>query len=401
MEHRINVQMFGNFRMEYNGRPLIAEKMHKESQFNRVMQAMAHYSDKGVPKDKLEEMVIGERDIDVPHTALRVIIYKTKQKLAQLGVPGKDVIRLDGGMYYWTPDIEIIEDARIFEENMRNIKSMNSTADEELMEEKLKLCLETVYLYQGEFLAAYAGETWIAQEARRYRDLFHECVAETSEILRFRHDWKNLEKLGNYAAKVDPLNDWEILTMEAMVETKRFEDASAFYSKVVDYYIKECGVYSSGRLMEVLERYSNQMNHNYEVLENIQESMDEGEHVPGGYFCSYPVFKGIYQVTSRMKDRTDKTVYLMLCTLVDKDGRQLLKESEIKKYSGQLQESIGGAVRKSDVYAKYGKNQFLLLLIGVTREDCAIVQNRINTSFGDKQPGASVKYRVNSVICEA
>lgn len=81
MAHKIYVQMFGNFRMELDGVPLVADKMHKESQFNRMMQAILHYSGTGIPKDKLEEQVIGERDMDVPHTALRVIVYKTKQKL--------------------------------------------------------------------------------------------------------------------------------------------------------------------------------------------------------------------------------------------------------------------------------------------------------------------------------
>ena len=76
MTHKIKVQMFGNFRMDYNGAPFVAEKMHKESQFNRMMQALIHYSDCGIAKDKLEEIVIGERDIDAPHTALRVIVYQ-------------------------------------------------------------------------------------------------------------------------------------------------------------------------------------------------------------------------------------------------------------------------------------------------------------------------------------
>lgn len=121
MTHKIKVQMFGNFRMDYNGAPFVAEKMHKESQFNRMMQALIHYSDCGIAKDKLEEIVIGERDIDAPHTALRVIVYKTKQKLAQLGLPGKNLVYLEGGIYYWTPDIEIEEDAAEFEKLQRYI----------------------------------------------------------------------------------------------------------------------------------------------------------------------------------------------------------------------------------------------------------------------------------------
>ena len=51
MTHKIKVQMFGNFRMDYNGAPFVAEKMHKESQFNRMMQALIHYSDCGIAKD--------------------------------------------------------------------------------------------------------------------------------------------------------------------------------------------------------------------------------------------------------------------------------------------------------------------------------------------------------------
>ena len=80
MAHTMKVQMFGNFRMEFDGVPLIAEKMHKESQFNRLMQVMMHYSRTGIPKDKLEEQVIGERDIDddflyEPHVVTEVVAF--------------------------------------------------------------------------------------------------------------------------------------------------------------------------------------------------------------------------------------------------------------------------------------------------------------------------------------
>lgn len=130
MTHTIKVQMFGNFRMDYNGAPFVADKMHKESQFNRLMQAMMHYSTCGIAKDKLEEIVIGERDIDAPHTALRVIVYKTKQKLAQLGLPGNDLIYLENGIYYWTPDIEVDEDATSFERYFKEAQELDMQLSE-------------------------------------------------------------------------------------------------------------------------------------------------------------------------------------------------------------------------------------------------------------------------------
>lgn len=302
MTHKIKVQMFGNFRMDYNGAPFVAEKMHKESQFNRMMQALIHYSDCGIAKDKLEEIVIGERDIDAPHTALRVIVYKTKQKLAQLGLPGKNLIYLEGGIYYWTPDIEIEEDAAEFEKLYNEAcalekqmpqepESAETVCDErikEIEDNMLELYVKALYLYKGEFLAAYTGETWIAQE-----------------------------------------------------ETER-----------------------------------------------------------GGYFCSYPVFKGIYQASIRIMKRTRVPVYLMLCTLEDEEDRQVQSETKINKYSRQLKKCVGESIRYSDIYTSYGKVQFLIMLIGIKREDCEIVKKRINRQFAKKNPRVAEKYHVNSIVCE-
>lgn len=369
MTHKIKVQMFGNFRMDYNGAPFVAEKMHKESQFNRMMQALIHYSDCGIAKDKLEEIVIGERDIDAPHTALRVIVYKTKQKLAQLGLPGKNLIYLEGGIYYWTPDIEIEEDAAEFEKLYNEAcalekqmpqepESAETVCDErikEIEDNMLELYVKALYLYKGEFLAAYTGETWIAQEARRYHTMFEKIINEAAYILRKRKQFKGLEKLGVYAAKVDPFNEWEELIMEAMVETRRYEEAEELYTDIVDYYLRECGIYPSSRLLEILEKYSNQMNHAHEILENIQEGMNEQEETErGGYFCSYPVFRGIYQASIRIMKRTRVPVYLMLCTLEDEEGRQVQSETKMNKYSRQLKKCVGESIRYSDIYTSYG-----------------------------------------------
>lgn len=398
MKHTISVQMFGNFTMEYDGMPLNTDRMHKDGQFTRMMQVILHYSESGIAKNRLEEYVVGERDIDAPHTALRVIVYKTKKKLEELGLAGKDWIYLKNGMYYWTQDIEVVEDTRIFEEKYRQAEQLQ----DDDRERKLQLYLEACYLYKGDFLHNYSGETWVAQEARHYREIFGECVNNAVAIIKENKDWKLLEELGRFASRVEPLNNWEVLTMESLVETGRNDEAADFYSKVEDYYLKECGIYPSVRLMEIFEKYSDQLNHSYEILENIQMEMNEDEESKskGGYFCSYPVFRGIYQTSIRLMERTGVPVYLMLCTLVDKDGKQIQSENEINRYSKQLKESIGESVRRSDVYVKYGKIQFLILLSGISRENCELVQNRINYKFRKKQPRAGIKYHVNSVICE-
>lgn len=414
MTHKIKVQMFGNFRMDYNGAPFVAEKMHKESQFNRMMQALIHYSDCGIAKDKLEEIVIGERDIDAPHTALRVIVYKTKQKLAQLGLPGKNLIYLEGGIYYWTPDIEIEEDAAEFEKLYNEAcalekqmpqepESAETVCDErikEIEDNMLELYVKALYLYKGEFLAAYTGETWIAQEARRYHIMFEKIINEAAYILRKRTQFKGLEKLGVYAAKVDPFNEWEELIMEAMVETRRYDEAEELYTDVVDYYLRECGIYPSSRLLEILEKYSNQMNHAHEILENIQEGMNEQEETErGGYFCSYPVFKGIYQASIRIMKRTRVPVYLMLCTLEDEEGRQVQSETKMNKYSRQFKKCVGESIRYSDIWQDKdwifrSKTDFIAFFIRCAGlEDTAVYFNSLSYPFFASQTLAPNGFR--------
>ena len=393
--------MFGNFRMEFDETPLITEKMHKESQFNRLMQVMMHYSKTGISKDKLEEYVIGERDIGVPHTALRGIVYKAKQKLEQFGLPGKDWIYLEKGMYYWTKEIEVIEDAQLLEKYYKEAKTLGNANYEVEIEKKLQLYLDACYTYAGEFLSAYIAEPWVAQEAKRYRQMFCNCVISATELLRKKKSWNELEKLGRFATHVEPLREWEILVMEALMEQKRFDEASDFYDEVVDYYLKECGTYPSSNLLEMLDKYTRQMNHAVEVLDDIQKKIKENEEtMTRGYECSFPIFKGIYQQEVRMTDRTEKPVYLMLCTLVDEKGKQIKNEEILDELSEKLKNSISKSIRKSDVYTQYGKAQYLVLLASYDGDSCELVQNRINYHFTSDCRNGKVKCHVNSVKCE-
>lgn len=404
MKHTINVQMFGNFTMEYDGMPLNTDRMHKDGQFIRMMQVILHYSESGIAKNRLEEYVVGERDVDEPHTALRVIVYKTKKKLEQLGLAGQDWIYLKNGMYYWTKEIEVIEDTRIFEKKYKQAEALQSQ-DAEQKERKLQLYLEACYLYKGDFLHNYSGETWVAQEAKRYRQMFSDCVRNAAAIYRKQKNWRELEEIGRYAANTEPFHDWEVLVMEAMVELKRYEEAADYYSKVVDYYLVECGVYPSTKLMDMLDKYTNQMNHTFDILDNIQEKMSEEEMIKeeekmGGYECSFPIFKGIYQMSYRLTDRVGDNIYLMLCTLVDDQGNLINTDKKTKELAATLKDSIRCSIRQSDAFTQYGNTQCLVLLTNVNADSCELIQNRINHCFMNRCKKYGIKYHVNSVKCE-
>ena len=67
--------------------------------------------------------------------------------------------------------------------------------------------------------------------------------------------------------------------------------------------------------------------------------------------------------------------------------------------SERLGEAIRRSVRHSDTINRYGRGQFLVLLVNTTLENCAVVQKRINQNFIVGRQRTGIRYYVNSVIC--
>lgn len=388
------VQMFDSFQMSYGGKPLTGGT-RRDTHFSSLMQILLHNFKTGVSRDYLEDVLLGDRDIENRHQALQTIIYKAKRKLRSMGLPDVNYISLEKGICRWTPLIPVEEDAAVFEDYYMRA---SETEDEE---EKLDLYRCACYLYKGDFLSVYAGVLWAGAEARRYREMFGSCVCRAASILRKRQDWEGLEKLGNYVMKTDPFADWEALTMEALIQGGRYEEARQLYADTADSYLAERGIYPAEKMMKMMEELGRKMKYSYEALDQIQKNlMEELANMQGGYECSYPIFRGIYQVVNRMMERGGQSVYLMLCTLVDGKGNPMKEGKRQEELFLRLRDAVQKSVRHGDIINQYGKGQLLVLLINTTRENCEIIERRINQRFLAEGQRTGVRYHVNSVICQ-
>lgn len=396
MEHTdiLYVQMFGNFQMSYGGRPLTGER-RRDTHFTSLMQILLHNAASGVGRDYLEDVLLGDRDVENRHQAIQTIIYKAKRKLKAMGLPEVNYISLEKGIYKWTPLIPVEEDAAVFADLYGRAKA------EEDEDARLELYCQACSTYKGEFLSAYAGVMWAGAEARRYSEMFCECVQEAASILRKRQDWFGLERLGRYVTGIAPFSDWESLIMEALVESRRYDEARQLYADTVDSYLRERGIYPSAKIMGMMEKLGSQMKYSYEVLDQIQRNLTENaENIRGGYQCSFPVFQGIYHIVNRMMERGGQSVYLMLCTLVDGKGNPMKAGKRRDELSVRLGDAVGQSVRHGDIINQYGDGQYLVLLINTTRENCEIVEKRINQRFRAEGQRTGVQYHINSVLCE-
>ncbi len=387
------VRMLGGFSVNWNGKLIAGGSKASESQFTYLLQILIHNREQGVSRDRLEELLFEDRDLSNVHHALQSIIYNAKKRLEKAGLPPVNYIEQRKGVFYWTDELTLVEDAREFE--ALHVKA-GETAD---LDERLVLYMDACHLYGGEFLPSQTAVIWAAREARRYREMFCDCVEQAAQLMRVNHDFFQMEELGKYASKIDPLADWETVTMEALASLGRYEEARKLYDDTVQYYFNEQGLRPSRKLMDQFERLGSEMQHRHAALDQIQQELSgSNDDAPGGYLCSYPVFSGIYSMVERMLERGGQSVYLMLCTVVDSKGNPMKEGLVLEELSKRMGDAVRRTIRRGDAMTQYGQGQYLVLLVNTTREDCGIIQRRINQRFIVGRQRTGIEYYVNSVV---
>ena len=392
-ENLLYVKTLGGFSLSWNGRQIAIGPKGRDSQFVRLLEAVIHNREEGVLRSQMEEILFEDREIDDIAHGMRTIIYNARKRLEKEGLPKANYIENRENRYFWSEEIPVQEDAWEFEALYKEAE------DEKDPDVRLRLYLEACQLYTGEFLPHQTRMIWVAQEERKYSSIYEACVQNAATLLRMNKNYHQLEMLGQQASRLQPLSEWEALTMEALIALGRDEEARRLYETTESYYMDELGFRPTFSSVELLERLGNSLEHQHALLDEIQMALSgASEDMPGGYMCSYPVFRGVYRMIERMAERGGQSIYLMLCTIVDKKGVPMRESATLDRLSTKLGDAICHSVRRSDAVCRYGKGQYLTLLINTTREDCTIVQKRINYHFLAGTHRAGVEYFINSVI---
>ena len=390
--YTINVRTFGGFSIRYKGEELSFGNQ-SESQMVQLLQLLLHYRKQGLSRDLAKAALFGDRDVDDVSHSIRNIIYNLRKKLRALGLPESQYVVKKGGVYFWCDDIQVIEDAAEFEEAFN--KALECGDDEQ----RAELLTDACYMYAGRFLAGNESSVWSAQEAERYREIFSDCVTELTDILREAHKYKQLLDVSTFASKVDPFSEWEILTLEALGRLGKFDRTESFYRKTVDMYVKEYGGRANSYVREFINRIGLKLVVGHETLEEIQKKIgNPDDYDRKGYYCSLPVFQEIYRMTERMMERSGEKIFLMLCTILDSKGNPMREGARLEELSERLRNTIIESVRHTDTVTRYGKGQYLVLLINTTEEDCSVVSHRISSRFIREGQRTSLSYSVSNII---
>lgn len=385
----LKVRMLGEFSMSYRGE-ILQIKRKTTSKVFQLLQMLLYSGENGMSRSRLLKYLFGcdaEGDLSAN---LRVTIYHLRKLLKEMELPEENYIRAIGGRYFFVSSFPVEVDVLVFERLVKEAEGQPKA-------EQLRILKEASY-YREVFLPALSGEEWVAVAEAHHQRKYFECMKKLCILMKEQGDYKELLEVCTRAAAVYPFDEWQLCQMDCLIALNRLEEAMELYEKMTAMYFKELAVSPPEHMLAYFHELSNRMQPDISGFDEIRELLREKNCRDGAYYCSLPSFLDIYRILSRSMARSGQSIYLLLCTLMD-GKKKPLKEKQFKQAAGQLSETIQKALRQGDIYTRYNKSQFLILLAGIRQEELVIIMDRLNSDFRKKERAGQfqMSYRMSSV----
>lgn len=399
---KIYVQMLGGFSITVGDEKLDLGSNSKAN-FLKLTEIVLLRGMGGVSKRDLIDGIFGHKSLLDENNSLNNLLHQARTQLKKAGMPGRKIIDGKRGVYAPenNPDYEYILDVQEFEDVCLKAKS------EKRDDKKLYYYQKAFGIFGGELLPEFATDYWVILESVRLKRLYDDVVDFLGKHYKEAEDFEALFDLYDKANKIYPDNGWQIEMIDALILRKEYKTAYELYTKCAHYYQDELEVPIPDALRSCYERLSDNVRVVTDDIRQIQANIirkDEklksemGTRKIGAYLCPFTSFIDVYHVLRRNLERRGSSIFMMLCTLVDYEGKPIQNQEKLNARAEILQQSLSEGLRKGDVYTKYSSSQYLILLIGTKREDCAIIYQRLSRRVKELAGSrAEFRYRIVSL----
>lgn len=387
MARHLFVHMLGDFYMELENKKLELPGSIFSKTKNLFLLILL-YGEAGIEKRKAMELLYQNDDGDESsqYGRFRVLVYRLKKYLIELGLMQENDTLHKKGVFCWQPqELEIQIDAKIFE----------SAAKEALINQTAESFDRACTFYQGEFLTELTSEPWVAQKQVYFQNLYTQCVRSHLRLLNAGKHYGCMLEAAKRAARLYPYEEWYISWMEALMGMERWKEAFQVSEELEKNLMDQMGLRPSPEVQERVQRINMQIRGSSKQLWEIRQELEEKDYPQGGFFCNYSTFAWAYRYEIRKTARDGLSHYLLLCSLTEiQEGNSWFQEGEVLDTTMEyLGESIAVSLRRTDIYTRYSKNQYLMLMFQIKQEDCSHISQRIEQRFR-KYPGVR-KFRLH------
>ncbi len=390
----IHIQTLGQFSVSI-GENSINNKTNQAKKPWSILQYLITFRNRDISAGELIELIWSDDQSANPGGALKTLVFRSRKLLEPLGLPPQDLVIQRRGSYAWNPEYKTIVDADEFES-----LCLQAAADGIGAEEALRLYLQAIDLYKGDFLPKSSWESWVVPISARYHSMYLQAVHKTIKLIASTGDWEEIAGICKRAIQIEPFDeDLHYSLIYALYNTGKQNLALEHYKHTIDSFYNEFSVTPSERLKDLYKIIRDEEHGVTTDLSIIQESMQEQQMTGGAYYCEYSVFRDIYQLEQGAIERTGDSIYLCLLT-VRTAGGELPKTSVMVRAMDALDKAISGSLRRGDVYARYSIAQYIVLLPTASYENGCNVMKRIVASFKKEytRKDLAIDYSLQSVL---
>lgn len=390
MADELKISMLGTFTIVYKGQIVRLERSNTTKTM-QALQVLLHRGDTGVARDELVDILYADAHISNPANNLKVTLSNLRTLLAKAELPPGVALQYQGGRYYWRCPAPCAIDIRILEETA-------ALAQQKQGDEQLALLRKACDIYRGDFLPHLQTETWAATESAWYRELYFSCVEQAAVLLQESGDDAALLPIVTKAATLYGVERFQVMRVSCLVRLQRFNEAKRAYEESVRMLREEFDVEPSEELTACCRELRDAEVTADNTVQEFRETLRESTEIAGAYNCPYPSFIDAYRAVSRLLERSGQSAYLMLCRMTDPKGKPVVSSERMTAAAEAAARAIQNALRRGDLFTQPSRDRFLILLVGINRENCELVWARIQQRY-QQHPvrGVHLRYSIAPV----
>ncbi len=372
-ENQLKVYLFGEFEVFFGDLPIVT----KETRNSKVIQLLQYFvcnRNKLIPQNDLIDILLQDEESDNPAGTLKNLVYRLRKQLEGAGL-SKDSIVYKKNAYGFFCDSPLYIDAETF---LELVSMMDSAKDGDLLD----ICISALEIYRGDFLEKASDKPWVVDYSLKFQEMYFTCLDTAFELAGRLGDFNRIIKYLRVATLLYPYEEnLHIMHITCLYKMNHIKDALKAYENVSSLLFNELGVSPSQHLKDLFNTITDGMNEVTESIFDIRKKLSEADYGEGPYFCNLGVFSDVYRFVVRHMERSGKSVFLMLCNMRESDGSMPKSGERMNQIDLCFHDAVNKTCRRGDVYTRYSKTQFLLMLVEINMESCDVVAERLKSCF--------------------
>lgn len=376
MNHLVKISLLGGMSVDVDNQ-LLLNSMSKLYQHWKLLAYLVVNKNTSLSAKQIINAMYGGSDDPInAQNTLKNTVYCLRKELGD-----NSFILFNDGCYKWNEENDVLLDTDMFNNLIMMLNDTNN------INYKISIYKNIMEIYKGDFLPQLQKEPWAAELSLYYRQKFVNVILEYLEILFVNRQYDDILAVTNFATNIDTYNEYFYLYMfKALYSLNMNTLIIGTYmqiNKILKNNFSKEVIIEIQKIFENANKKLNKIELDISLIKDtLKETTFNDSPIKGPFFCSFEVFKQMYQLNIRAAAREERSIMLLLLTITDINDdipdNKILLDAML-----ELREVLTNTIRKNDVFTQYSKAQYLLMLSTDSVDNAHIALNRIKNNFID------------------